>query len=71
MTYYETLFITSLVSVVGFIAWRVYMIETKHLTAIQNSITEIKTDLKWLVTFHQDESNFPHKVKKTTKKKNK
>ena len=62
MTYYETVFITSLVSVVGFIAWRVYIIETNHLTHITNAITELKTDIKWLVKFHQDEE-------KTTKKK--
>jgi hypothetical protein len=68
MTYYETLFITSLVSVVGFIAWRVYMIETKHLNQIQNSIIEIKTDLKWLVAFHEDENNYKIKNTKTNKK---
>lgn len=61
MTYYETVFITSLVSVVGFIAWRVYIIETNHLTHIQTAITELKTDIKWLVKFHQEE--------KTTSKK--
>ena len=68
MTYYETLFITSLVSVVGFVAWRVYIIETNHLTHIQNSITEIKTDLKWLVTFHQDEKKTPARKKTSIKK---
>ena len=67
MTFYETLFITSLVSVVGFVAWRVYIIETNHLSQIQNAITEMKTDIKWLVSFHQDEKNY--KVKKTSSKK--
>ena len=66
MTYYETVFITSLVSVVGFIAWRVYIIETNHLTHITNAITELKTDIKWLVQFHQDEQK-PTK-KKSSKK---
>lgn len=67
MTFYETIFITSLVSVVGFIAWRVYIIETNHLTHIQNAITELKTDIKWLVSFHQNEKT--SKTKKTSSKK--
>jgi|TARA_R110000772_G_scaffold99883_1_gene199899 hypothetical protein len=55
MTFYETLFITSLVSVVAFVAWRVYIIETLHLKGITETIAEIKTDIKWLVTFHNNE----------------
>lgn len=54
MDFYETLFITTLVSVVGFVAWRVYIIETNHLKHITTSIAEIKNDIKWLVSFHKD-----------------
>lgn len=67
MTFYETLFITSLVSIVGFVAWRVYIIETNHLSHIQNAITEMKTDIKWLVSFHQDQKK--SRTKKTSSKK--
>ena len=55
MTFYETLFITTLVSVVGFVAWRVYIIETNHLKHISTAIAEMKNDIKWLVGFHQEE----------------
>tara|TARA_Y100000114_G_scaffold155466_1_gene179747 strand:+ start:9563 stop:9736 length:174 start_codon:yes stop_codon:yes gene_type:complete len=55
MGIYESIFITTLVGFIGFLAWRVYLIETNHLTHIEKAITEIQTDLKWLVKFHRDE----------------
>ena len=51
MDFYETMFVTTLVSVVGFVAWRVYIIETNHLKHITTSIAEIKNDIKWLQLF--------------------
>tara|TARA_B100000123_G_C25639276_1_gene388072 strand:- start:163 stop:348 length:186 start_codon:yes stop_codon:yes gene_type:complete len=56
MGIYESIFITTLVGFIGFLAWRVYLIETNHLTHIEKAITEIQTDIKWLVKFHQDEN---------------
>lgn len=55
MGFYETLFITSLVSVVGFVAWRVYVIETNHLSHLSKDLTEVKNDIKWLIKFHEKE----------------
>jgi len=61
MGIYESIFVSTLIAFVGFLAWRVYLIETNHLNHIEKAITEIQTDIKWLVKFHQNE--------KTSKKK--
>lgn len=42
---FETIFIGSLISFIGFIAYRVYLIESNHLKHIEKDITEIKTIL--------------------------
>ena len=55
MDFYESLFVTTLVSFVAFIAWRVWTIESNHLKHIDSDIKEIKTDIKWLIDFHKDE----------------
>ena len=57
MGIYESIFITTLVGFIGFLAWRVYLIETNHLTHIEKAITEIQTDMKWLIKFHQEEKS--------------
>jgi len=62
MGIYESIFVSTLIAFVGFLAWRVYLIETNHLTHIEKAITEIQTDIKWLVKFHQEEKS-PKKKK--------
>lgn len=52
---YEQLVITTLISVVAFIAWRVWTIETNHLNHINQDLAEIKNDIKWLISFHENE----------------
>jgi hypothetical protein len=49
--FYETLFISTLVGFVAFIAWRVYVIESNHLTHIEKDMAEVKNDIKWLIAF--------------------
>lgn len=53
--FYESIFISALVAFIGFIAYRVYIIESNHLTHIQEDIAELKNDIKWLIAFHEKE----------------
>ena len=53
--FYESIFISSLIAFIGFLAWRVYNIETNHLTHIESDMKEVKNDIKWLVSVHQKE----------------
>jgi hypothetical protein len=53
MDFYENLFITTLITVIGFIAWRVWNIETNHLRHLSEDIKELKTDIKWLIEVHK------------------
>jgi nitrate/nitrite transporter NarK len=55
MDFYENLFITTLITVVGFIAWRVWTIESNHLRHLNEDVKELKTDIKWLIEFHKKE----------------
>lgn len=55
MDFYENLFITTLITVVGFIAWRVWTIESNHLRHLNQDIQELKTDIKWLIDHHKNE----------------
>ena len=53
--FYESIFISALVAFIGFIAYRVYIIESNHLTHIQEDTAELKNDIKWLIAFHEKE----------------
>lgn len=53
--FYESIFISTLVGFIAFIAWRVYVIETNHLTHIEKDMSEVKNDIKWLIAFHENE----------------
>lgn len=52
---YEYIVVTTLISVVAFIAWRVWTIETTHLTNINTDLAEIKNDIKWLIKVHEQD----------------
>lgn len=54
MEFYESIVITTLIAVVGFIAWRVWTIESNHLAHLEADIAELKTDIKWLIDFHKN-----------------
>jgi hypothetical protein len=55
MDFYESLFISSLVGFIAFIAFRVYKIESNHLTHIEKDMAEVKNDIKWLIAFHENQ----------------
>lgn len=43
-----------LVPLVFWCVYKIIQIENKLLGSIKEDITELKTDMKWLVHFHQD-----------------
>ena len=55
MEFYESIFVTTLISVIAFLGWRVWTIESNHLRHLQADIQELKTDIKWLIEFHKEE----------------
>lgn len=57
MDFYQELVVTTLIAVVGFIAWRVWTIESNHLKHIDSDLSEIKADLKWLIKYHDKEND--------------
>ena len=57
MDFYESIFVTTLVSFIGFLSWRVWIIESNHLKHIERDMTEIKNDIKWLVKYHSDDKH--------------
>lgn len=57
MEFYEQIFVSTLIAVIGFIAWRVWTIESNHLRHLDADIQELKTDIKWLIEFHKDTKN--------------
>jgi Na+/melibiose symporter-like transporter len=54
--FYESIFISALVAFIGFIAYRVYLIESNHLKHIEEDMAEVKNDIKWLIAFHEKEN---------------